>query len=156
MSLGKLRSAFPSKAQDVNRRIWRVWYSISDFLRSLRPVETAHRWCFAFRSCRAHIRIQRATRGSLDLGPALVLRDGRYQPNERTDARAEGIERLKATHPWAGLPHFQTFLAGFDVGEKYGMALCQHRNSRDQSQIQTEPQDSSSASLSENGSIISA
>ena len=85
----------------------------------------------------------------MDLGPALVRRGEHYHENERTKARVEGIERLRANYPWAGVPHFQTFLAGFDEGEKYGMAVCQHQSSLVQSHTESKSQDSSFISLSE-------
>ncbi len=154
MSRGKSESVPLSKAQNVSRTLWRVWFSVADFLSSWHPAVTVHRWCFAFRSFRAHIRIQRATGGSVDLGTALVLRDGCYQPNERTDARAEGIEKLRATHPWAGLPHFQTFLEGFDAGERYGIAFCRDQSNPDRSQTQTEQQEPSQPNLSRQVNIV--
>jgi hypothetical protein len=83
----------------------------------------------------------------VDLGSALVRRGEHYHENERTKARVEGIERLRANYPWAGVPHFQTFLAGFDEGEKYGMAARQ--SSLVQSHTESESQDSSFTSLSE-------
>jgi hypothetical protein len=104
---------------------------------------------FAFRSLLAHIRMQHAKGGMVDVGPALVPRDGCYQPNERTRARAAGIEKLAATYPWAGLPHFQTFLDGFDAGEEYSSALSLRRNNPDQSQTQMERQEPSFKTLPE-------
>ncbi len=145
MQLERRGSVLPSKVHDVSRNLRLVFYRVSDFLQSLHPVETVRGWCFAFRSFRAHIRIQRATRGSLLVGPSLVQRGEYYRVNERTQARVAGIEKLRANFPWAGLPHFQMFLAGFDEGERYGMAICHHQNNPDQSQIQTEPLDSSSS-----------
>lgn len=151
MSLGKSGSVPLSKAQNVSRTLWRALYSAGDFLSNRRPVATVHTWRFAFRSFLAHIRIQRATGGWVDLDRTVALRDGSYSASERTIACAEGIEKLKATHPLAGVPHFQAFQSGFDEGERYGISLPQDPNNPDQSHSQT-PSESPSeirATLSE-------
>lgn len=92
------------------------------------------RWYVAFRSFRAHIRIQFATKGKwIDLGEACQLRDGRYQPNERTYACAEGIRTLLATHPWVDSVDVRLFLMGFYAGERYST----HLQDRDPNNLST-------------------
>ena len=82
------------------------------------------RWYVAFRSFRAHIRIQSSrAKARVDCGAALQFRDGHYHPNERTSARAEGIERLQANYPWTDCVDLQIFLRGFDAGEEFGKGI---------------------------------
>jgi hypothetical protein len=96
-----------------------------------------YRWYAAFRSFRAHIRIQSATTGGrVDLGAAFQVRGEHHLPNARTDARAEGIERLLAIHPWADAVDLQMFLMGFDAGEEYG-TYAQKQNSRNPELLNT-------------------
>jgi hypothetical protein len=58
---------------------------------------------------------------SVNLGPALERKSGSYLPNRRTGARREGIENLRAIHPWADLLSLEIFLMGFDAGERWGL-----------------------------------
>jgi hypothetical protein len=55
----------------------------------------------------------------VDLGSSLAFRDGYYQANKRTLARAEGIKNFLASHTWADSLDLHTFLNGFDAGEEY-------------------------------------
>jgi hypothetical protein len=68
-----------------------------------------------------HIRTQLAVYPvSVSLGSALERHCQSYRPNRRTAARKQGIETLRATHPWADLPTLGIFLKGFDAGEQWG------------------------------------
>jgi len=80
------------------------------------------KWIAIFRNFRERIRLQSTTLGGwVDLGSAFQLQDGCWQENTRTNARAEGIERLKAIHPWADAVDARMFLIGFSEGEKSSM-----------------------------------
>jgi len=57
---------------------------------------------------------------SVNLGPALQLHFGSYQPNKRTIARRRGIESLRAIHSWVDFQDLEIFLMGFDMGEQFG------------------------------------
>ncbi len=113
-------SNLPATQKGDRRTVRLDWLSISDALSLTHWASLLYRWHVAFRSFRAHIRIQSARAGGrVDLGPAFQLRDGRYQENTQTTARAEGIKRLLATHPWVDSVDLRIFLAGFDAGEEY-------------------------------------
>lgn len=121
--------SFPPSKVDRARRT-RRWgsSSISSFLRCLDFPFRLYRWYAAFRSFRAHIRIQSPRMGSyFDLGPLGHFRDGRYQNHERIQFRAEGIEKLRAKSPWVDSVDCRVFLLGFDAGEKYSTAVTGHR-----------------------------
>jgi hypothetical protein len=84
------------------------------------------------RSFRAHIGIQLSTARGVQLGPAFQFQAGQTLPNERTYARAEGIRKLQATHPWLDNVDLQLFLTGFDAGEEYNIrAQGQHPSNLD-------------------------
>ena len=75
----------------------------------------------SLRCCFGHIRTQLGgDRVLVSLGPALEQHCQSYRPNRRTAARKQGIEILRATHPWADLPTLEIFLKGFDAGEQWG------------------------------------
>ena len=79
------------------------------------------KWYAVSRSFRGHIRFQFSTRtGWVDLGPVFRDKDGHCVADERTRARAEGIEKLLATHQWADSADRRIFLLGFEVGEQFG------------------------------------
>lgn len=83
------------------------------------------RWYASYRSFRGHIRIQSAKETArVHLGPSVQFRDRCYQANLRTLARAEGIEKLQAIHPWVDIGDLHIFLMGFDVGEEYSNTHC--------------------------------
>jgi hypothetical protein len=108
------------------------WGSSSLRLSKLFPnlVPLLCRWYAAFRSFRGHIRIQSATSaGRVHLGPSVQFRDGCYQANTRTLARAEGIEKLQATHQWVDIGDLHIFLMGFEAGEEYSKTDCPHQDS---------------------------
>jgi hypothetical protein len=63
----------------------------------------------------------------VDVGPSVQFRDGHYQANTRTHARAEGIEKFLSSHSWADSLDLHTYLEGFDAGEEYGRADDCHR-----------------------------
>ena len=66
------------------------------------------------------MRLQSATGTTrVDVGPAVEVRDGHFEVNKRTLARAEGIKRLLASHTWADSLDLRIFLDGFDAGEEY-------------------------------------
>lgn len=72
----------------------------------------------AFRCFLGHLCTQLAKDQALvSLGPALELHCQSYRPNRRTLARKQGIEKLRATHPWADMQTLEIFLEGFDAGE---------------------------------------
>lgn len=80
-------------------------------------------WCAAFRSFRGHIRSLFSIAGTrIDLGASCQFQDGHWQANTRTLARAEGIEKLWAIHPWVDSQDRRIFLMGFDAGEEYSRA----------------------------------
>jgi hypothetical protein len=115
------RASVPSSKSKDDLRKGR-WDSISLRPSKLFPnlVPSLCRWYAAFRSFRGHIRIQSSTSaGRVDLGPSVQFHVGCYQANTRTLARAEGIEKLQATHRWVDIVDLQLFLMGFDVGEEY-------------------------------------
>jgi hypothetical protein len=83
-----------------------------------------YRWRAAFRSFRAHMRIQSPKMGNhFDLGPLGRVQDGRYQNYERIQSRAVGIETLRSKSPWVDSVDIRLFLWGWDAGEKYSMGL---------------------------------
>src|SRR5665213_2576465 len=60
-----------------------------------------------------HIRTQLGEdRVLVSLGPALEQHCQSYRPNRRTAARKQGIEMLRATHPWVDLLTLEIFLKG--------------------------------------------
>ncbi len=119
------RASSPSAKQDhvLHTARW-DWFLISERLSWSNLALLLCRWNVAFRSFREHIRIQSATSGGrVDLGPAFQLQDGYDVTNARTIARAEGIKRLLAIHPWCDSVDLRIFLMGFDAGEGYCMAI---------------------------------
>jgi hypothetical protein len=56
---------------------------------------------------------------AVHLGPSVQFRNGCYQANARTLARAEGIKKLQAIHQWVDIADLRIFLMGFDAGEEY-------------------------------------
>lgn len=141
-------STLAAKPNCVNRRERWDLFSIRESLSLKSLTSLLCKWCDAFRSFRGHIRIQAAR---IDAGPAGQFLHGRYQPNERTLARVEGIRKLQATHPWVDRADAQIFLMGFDVGEEYSIR-SQVARSRSIPDIPHSPrqnqEDSSSAILS--------
>jgi hypothetical protein len=116
-------SSFPQKSICDRRKVW--WDSIARWTSILfsGPVPVLCRWYAAFRSFRGHIQFQFATSAvRVDLGPSVQFRNGYYRANARTLARAEGIEKLQATHRWVDIVDLQIFLMGFDAGEGYSKA----------------------------------
>jgi hypothetical protein len=112
----------PATPSYANRKVHWDWFSVSAALSTANLASLLCRWYVAFRSFRAHIRIQSARKGaSVDVGPALQRQGERYLSDERTIARAEGIRKLLATHVWADSVDIQMFLVGFDAGEEYGI-----------------------------------
>jgi hypothetical protein len=84
------------------------------------------------RCCFGHIRTQLgAGQVSVSLGPALEPHCQSYRPNRRTAARKQGIETLRATHPWVDLLTLEIFLKGFDVGEQWVSDNCDFDNRPD-------------------------
>jgi hypothetical protein len=74
----------------------------------------------SLRSFRGHTGILFSRGGTcVDLGASFLERDGCYLENERTIACAEGIEKLKAIHPWIESVDVRIFLMGFAAGEEY-------------------------------------
>lgn len=79
------------------------------------------KWYAVARSFRGHIHIQFSTRtGRVDLGPVFRRQGERYVANERTRARASGIDKLLATFRWADSADRHIFLLGFEAGEEFG------------------------------------
>lgn len=90
--------------------------------RVLRWLAYAYKWSKSFRIAYGHIEFERArdycpTR----IGPALrVLPDQSWIPHERTDARSDGIQALKARFgDWVPAMDLEIFLMGFDAGERF-------------------------------------
>jgi len=86
-------------------------------------------WCrlsSALRSFRGHIESQDA-RGFLcvNIGPAFrpCPPTGPYVPNERTSARSQYMQRLKAIYPWVDTVDLRLFLMGFDAGEQWAFRM---------------------------------
>ena len=58
----------------------------------------------------------------VDLGPHYErLPCGCLAPNNRTDARSDGIRELRLRYPVANTLQFQLFLEGFDKGEQFAL-----------------------------------
>jgi len=56
----------------------------------------------------------------VDLGPAYCsLLSGCLVANERTDARSDGIQKLRSHYPWANTVLLDVYLEGFDAGERF-------------------------------------
>ena len=126
-------SSLPAKQDRAQRT--ELWGPFGVFA-PLYPASLASlrcRWYVAFRSFCGHIRIQSSTSGGrVDLGPALQVRSGQFQPNERTQARARGIEKLRAIHPWADIVDLRIFLMGFDAGAEFCTdSLAEGRSNRE-------------------------
>jgi len=66
--------------------------------------------------------------GWVRVGPACSSLGQRFVPNERTLARAEGIETLRSTHKWVDTVDCRLFLMGFDAGEKYNILATARQN----------------------------
>lgn len=64
----------------------------------------------------------------VDLGASCLERNGCYVGNKRTTACAEGIERLRATHPWVDSQDLRIFLMGFASGEEYSKTVLTDQN----------------------------
>ena len=98
-------------------------FSISAALSKANQAFRPYKWYAIFRILRAHMNSQFSiAKASVDLGPSVEIRDGRFAANARTRARAEGIRKFLANHRWADSLHLRTFLSGFDAGEEYCMA----------------------------------
>jgi hypothetical protein len=93
---------------------------ISSLLFGLDFPHRLYRWCAAFRSFRAHIRIQSPINGDcFPLGQTL----GGLGPNDgRILSRVEGIEKLRSKCPWVDSVDLRMWMMGFEEGEKYNMA----------------------------------
>jgi hypothetical protein len=100
------------------------WFPVSAARWKANLLSDLYKAYVSFRSCRGHIRILFSKAGTrVDLGASYQLRDGCYQANTRILARAEGIEKLRATHPWVDTADLRIFLMGFDAGEEYSRAV---------------------------------
>ena len=108
-----------------------------------RSTAVLRRWCVILGSLREHIRIQFSTE-AVDLGPVFAIQDGNPILNTRTNAHAEGIRILQATRPKADFADLQTFLAGFDAGERYALDSADSHSHSTQGElhIQRQPQES--------------
>jgi hypothetical protein len=67
----------------------------------------------------ASTKLPRFAGEAVHLGPSVQFRNGCYQANARTLARAEGIKKLQAIHQWVDIADLRIFLMGFDAGEEY-------------------------------------
>ena len=113
-------SNLPATQGHAARKVRWGWFSISNSLSKTNLASLLYRWYAAFRSVRAHMQFQSSTATArIDLGASLLFQDGHYVANRRTTARAEGIRKLQATHPWVDIADFRIFLMGFDAGEEY-------------------------------------
>lgn len=117
----------PSKSDYAPRREWPGSVLGSSLLSWLDFPYRLYRWSAAFRSFRAHIRIQSPKMGShFDLGPLGRVQDGRCKNHERIQSRAAGIETMRSGSPWVDSVDIRLFLLGWDAGEKYSMGLADH------------------------------
>ena len=113
-------SALPATQERGPRKAPWVGSSISTALSRTSLASVLYRAYVACRSFRGHIRILFSKAGTrVDLGASCRIQDGCFLANTRTVARAEGIERILATHPWADSVDLRIFLIGFDAGEEY-------------------------------------
>jgi hypothetical protein len=119
-----LSSNLAAKSND-DRRIERMAGFSSTIAPSILNLLSAlYKLRASFRSFLGHTRFQFARGGTrIDLGASCQFQDGCWQANKRTLARAEGIEKLKATHPWVDTPDLRIFLMGFDAGEEYSSSV---------------------------------
>jgi hypothetical protein len=86
----------------------------------------------SFRCFLGHVRTQLAKdRVSVSLEQALEWHCQSYRPNRRTLARKQGIEKLRAIHPWADLQTLEIYLAGFDAGELWASGIYDSHNKSD-------------------------
>lgn len=121
--------ALPAKPESASRNGFGDSSTIFRAISIPGLVARIDKWCAVLHSFRAHIRIQCAKKGErVHVGPAYRCQDGHLCPDERTEARAEGIETMLATHPWADSADLKVFLMGFDAGEKFGTSLQAFRN----------------------------
>lgn len=81
-----------------------------------------YRWRDAFRSFRAHIRIQYRKMGVwVDCAPPAQFQYVGRRWDEAMCARVEGIKKLVAKYSWVDAVDMRMYLIGFDAGEKYSM-----------------------------------
>jgi hypothetical protein len=120
----------PSMPIYVNRKRRLDSTLISSLLFWLDFPHRLYRWYAAFRSFRAHIRIQSPRMGScFPLGP-LELYQGGLGPNDgRILSRVEGIEKLRSKCPWVDSVDMRMWTMGFEEGEKYSMASADRHTS---------------------------
>jgi len=81
-----------------------------------------YRWKYIARSLSGHMGNLLARKTlRLDLGPAMrPLPDGSLVPNEKTIARSENIQNLRATYSgWVGILEAEMFLMGFEAGVEW-------------------------------------
>jgi hypothetical protein len=108
----------------LRRRLRAFWCSVRHKARHrvLRWITLADRWSKSFRIAYGHIEFERA-RDYIPcrIGPALrVLPDQSLVPHERTEARALGIQALKANFgDWVPQMDLEIFLFGFQAGEQF-------------------------------------
>lgn len=112
-------------------RVASIRAALSEFASS--PMFSLRKTCAIFRNALAHIGIELATLGErIALGPSLQFQDGCYRQNGYTNACVEGIETLRAIHPWVGNLDVRIYLMGFHAGARYSTAAMEsHPNSQD-------------------------
>jgi len=128
VSLGsceRIPESCPQSARVPLRRRLRVaWCEARHSVRRrcLRWIAYGYKWSTAFHIAYGHIEFARAKDYSpCRIGPAFrVLPDQSLIPHERTDARSQGIQTLKARFGVGvcGLD-LEIFLMGFDAGEEF-------------------------------------
>jgi len=133
------RLSFPSSKSDcAPRKEWWGPALVSSLLSWMDFPHRLYRWCGAFRSFRAHIRIQSPKMGTcIPLGQLGLYQGGLGQNDERILFRVKGIEKLRSKCPWADSVDQRMWVMGFEEGEKYSMAGGDHhaQNTQDSQQV---------------------
>jgi hypothetical protein len=117
-------SSLPATKDRAARKPRLDWFSISAALSNSNLAPSLCKWYAAFRSLHAHMQLRFSKApGRVDLGASVLFQGGRYVANKRTTARAVGIRKFLASHPWADTLDLRTFLSGFESGEEYCIAI---------------------------------
>jgi hypothetical protein len=113
-------AAKSSRAQGIRFRYWRARIRLRGLRKRL--LEALCKCRYVFRSLVGHSRTLLARKNlRLDYGPAMQsLPDGCLVPNEKTIARSQSIQNLRATYTgWVGVVEAEMFLMGFEAGAEW-------------------------------------
>lgn len=119
-----LGAAKSTHAQDNSFRYWRARIRLRGLRKRL--LEALCKCRYVFRSVAGHSRTLLARKNlRLDCGPAMQsLPNGCLAPNEKTIARSESIQNLRATYPgWVGVLEAEIFLMGFEAGVEWQLRM---------------------------------